>query len=89
MGATDYLGTGRVADMADLGVVPPFLSDGTSGLPASVSLSLYSLNAQQYSPYLRSYATTLTMVSFSKIDNADDDVAALIKKIWNSATGQD
>ncbi|KAA1465941.1 hypothetical protein DENSPDRAFT_830650 [Dentipellis sp. KUC8613] len=49
----------------------------------------YKHFCKAYSPYLRNYATTLTMVSFSKIESADDEVAVLMKRVWNMATGQE
>ncbi|KAF8264305.1 MIF4G like-domain-containing protein [Lactarius quietus] len=42
-----------------------------------------------YSPYLRSFVTTLTVVSFSSLETANDDAAVLMKRIWRMATGQE
>ncbi|KAL4241306.1 Nuclear cap-binding protein subunit 1 [Abortiporus biennis] len=44
---------------------------------------------RSYSPYLRSYATTLGTVSFSKVASNDDAAVRLFKTVWNTATGQD
>jgi hypothetical protein len=44
----------------------------------------------KYSPYLRSFVTTLTAVSFGSLETATDDAAAvLLIKIWRVATGQE
>lgn len=43
----------------------------------------------QYSPYLRNYANTLYIISFSKFEGSTDPAAVLLKKIWNVAIGQD
>ncbi|KAH9175199.1 MIF4G like-domain-containing protein [Lactarius sanguifluus] len=42
-----------------------------------------------YSPYLRSFVTTLTVVSFSSLETATDDAAILLKRIWRMSTGQE
>ncbi|TFK43083.1 MIF4G like-domain-containing protein [Crucibulum laeve] len=42
-----------------------------------------------YSPYLRTYSTTLYTVSFSRFDGASNPAAELLKKIWNIAIGQE
>ncbi|TFY82925.1 hypothetical protein EWM64_g1090 [Hericium alpestre] len=49
----------------------------------------YKHFCQAYSPYLRNYSTTLSVVSLAKIESADDEVAVLMKRIWNSGTGQE
>jgi len=42
-----------------------------------------------YSPYLRSFVTTLTAVSFAPLETSNDDAAVLMKKIWRMATAQE
>ncbi|KAN0097847.1 MIF4G like domain containing protein [Tylopilus felleus] len=42
-----------------------------------------------YAPYLRNYATTLSTIGFAKIHYSTDPAAALIKKTWDIATGQE
>ncbi|KAH9991616.1 MIF4G like-domain-containing protein [Russula compacta] len=42
-----------------------------------------------YSPYLRSFVTTLTAVSFASLESSGDDAAVLMKKIWRVATAQE
>ncbi|KAI0052632.1 cap binding protein 80-PB [Auriscalpium vulgare] len=49
----------------------------------------YKHFCRTYSPYLRSYATTLSIVSFAAVDGADNAAAVLMKKIWALAIGQD
>jgi len=43
----------------------------------------------QYSPYLRSFVTTLTAVSFASVESSSDEAAVLIKKIWRMGTVQE
>jgi len=43
----------------------------------------------KYSPYLRTFSTTLGTVSFTRVEGSTDPSAVLMKKIWNVATGQD
>lgn len=40
----------------------------------------------QYAPYLRTFANTLSIVSLSKIENAEDDSAKMMKRVWNAVT---
>jgi len=42
-----------------------------------------------YSPYLCDYSTTLSTVSFSKLQGSSDPAAEYIQKVWNAAIGQD
>jgi nuclear cap-binding protein subunit 1 len=49
----------------------------------------YELSLSQYSPYLRSFVTTLTAVSFGSLETSADDAAVLLIKIWRMATGQE
>ncbi|KAI0069247.1 cap binding protein 80-PB [Artomyces pyxidatus] len=49
----------------------------------------YKHFCRAYAPFLRSYVTTLSVVSFAPIEGSDDEVALLMKKIWNLATGQE
>ncbi|KAI0699826.1 cap binding protein 80-PB [Cytidiella melzeri] len=42
-----------------------------------------------YSPYLRSYSTTLSTVSFAKVGSAGDPAVDTFRRMWNIATGQD
>lgn len=42
-----------------------------------------------YSPYLRSYMTTLSVVGFSKIEGSTSPAAELMRKTWDVATGQE
>ncbi|KAI0034391.1 MIF4G like-domain-containing protein [Vararia minispora EC-137] len=45
--------------------------------------------SRAYAPYLRIYATTLTILSMAKLEGANDEAARALKKIWNVATGQE
>ncbi|GLB33280.1 putative MIF4G like protein [Lyophyllum shimeji] len=49
----------------------------------------YRQFCRAYSPYLRTYATTLYTVSFARFEGSTDPAAELLKKIWNVAIGQD
>ncbi|KAF9558221.1 hypothetical protein CPC08DRAFT_743399 [Agrocybe pediades] len=49
----------------------------------------YRQFCRAYSPYLRTYATTLYTVSFSKFDGVNDPAADLLKMVWNIASGQE
>jgi len=51
--------------------------------------SWYRHFCRAYSPYLCNYATTLSTVSFAKIEGSTDPAAEFIKRTWNVATGQD
>ncbi|KAF5357711.1 hypothetical protein D9758_007514 [Tetrapyrgos nigripes] len=42
-----------------------------------------------YSPYLRSYATTLTTISFTRFEGQSDPASDLLQKIWNVSIGQE
>ncbi|KIY69445.1 cap binding protein 80-PB [Cylindrobasidium torrendii FP15055 ss-10] len=42
-----------------------------------------------YSPYLRTYAATLSTVSFASFDGSTEATAVLVKKMFNSAIGSD
>ncbi|KAI0260487.1 MIF4G like-domain-containing protein [Gloeopeniophorella convolvens] len=42
-----------------------------------------------YAPYLRSFVTTLTVVSFASLESATDDSATLMNKVWRMSTGQE
>ncbi|KAF9020629.1 hypothetical protein BDZ89DRAFT_1138556 [Hymenopellis radicata] len=42
-----------------------------------------------YSPYLRTYSTTLTTVSFARFEGSEDPAGALLQKIYNTSTGAD
>jgi nuclear cap-binding protein subunit 1 len=55
----------------------------------SLSLNWRSFLCAQYSPYLRSYSTTLGTVSFAKVGNAGDPAVDIFRRIWNIATGQE
>ncbi|KAF8164887.1 MIF4G like-domain-containing protein [Crassisporium funariophilum] len=49
----------------------------------------YRQFCRAYSPYLRTYATTLYTVSFAKFEHIKDPAADLLKMIWGVATGQE
>ncbi|PPQ81070.1 hypothetical protein CVT25_014533 [Psilocybe cyanescens] len=49
----------------------------------------YRQFCRAYSPYLRTYSTTLYMVSFSRFEHVKDPAADLLKLVWNIATGQE
>ncbi|KAL0575354.1 Nuclear cap-binding protein subunit 1 [Marasmius crinis-equi] len=42
-----------------------------------------------YSPYLRNYSTTLSTVTFARLEGSNDPAAELLQKIWNVAVGQE
>ncbi|KAI9511289.1 MIF4G like-domain-containing protein [Russula earlei] len=42
-----------------------------------------------YSPYLRSFVTTLSAVSFASLESSSEDGAMLIKRIWWMGTAQE
>ncbi|KAF9242931.1 MIF4G like-domain-containing protein [Melanogaster broomeanus] len=44
---------------------------------------------RMYAPYLRNYATTLSTVGFAKIRDCTNPAAELMRKTWDSATGQE
>ena len=45
--------------------------------------------ALQYAPYLRTFANTLSIVSLSKIEGAEDESAKMMKRVWNAVTGME
>ncbi|RDB17017.1 Nuclear cap-binding protein subunit 1 [Hypsizygus marmoreus] len=49
----------------------------------------YRQFCRAYSPYLRSYSTTLTTVSFARFQGSIDPAAELLQKTFNVAIGQD
>ncbi|KDR74497.1 hypothetical protein GALMADRAFT_250474 [Galerina marginata CBS 339.88] len=49
----------------------------------------YRQFCRAYSPYLRTYATTLYTISFAKFEHQKDPAAELLKSVWNIATGQE
>ncbi|TFK74356.1 hypothetical protein BDN72DRAFT_886358 [Pluteus cervinus] len=49
----------------------------------------YKHFCRMYSPYLRNYSNTLWAVSFSKFEGSTDPAVILLKRIWNTATGQE
>ncbi|KAL0058145.1 Nuclear cap-binding protein subunit 1 [Marasmius tenuissimus] len=42
-----------------------------------------------YSPYLRNYSTTLSTVTFARLEGSSDPASELLQKIWNVAVGQE
>ncbi|KZV61795.1 hypothetical protein PENSPDRAFT_592329 [Peniophora sp. CONT] len=49
----------------------------------------YKHFCRAYAPYLRTFANTLSIVSLSKIESAEDESAKMMKRVWNAATGQE
>lgn len=41
----------------------------------------------QYAAYLRTYSATLSTIAFAKIEGSTDEVAALLKNMWNVSIG--
>ncbi|PBK65728.1 hypothetical protein ARMSODRAFT_940305 [Armillaria solidipes] len=42
-----------------------------------------------YSPYLRTFSTTLSTVSFARLEGSTDPAAVLVQKVFNVAVGQE
>jgi len=51
--------------------------------------SWYRQFCRAYAPYLRNYSTTLSTLSFARLEGSEDPAAVMIKKTWNIATGQE
>jgi hypothetical protein len=79
--------------LGDVGMVQAFLWKRASHFPLlipdmlSIGLSDVRIFPFQYSPYLRTFSTTLGTVSLARIEGSTDPAAVLVKKIWNAAIG--
>lgn len=79
-----------MGNLVHLGLVSPLLSYGEFVSCDIERHQLITARAmEQYSPYLRNYATTLGTVSFAKVGNTGDAAVDTFRKTWNVATGQD
>ena len=84
------MGRETLGRVVRLGLVQALLPRGAYPRPLRTDDDRDSQRARlQYSPFLRSFTTTLTIVSMAKVEHADDESAHALKRIWNTATGQE